>query len=361
MMLDVDIQHDFGQASLDASFRVPQGITAIFGRSGAGKSSIINVVAGLDVPKQGRVSLGGRVLLDTKKGINIPVHQRHVGYIFQDARLFPHLNVTQNLAYGARFSKGRKPLADQAKVLDLLGIAPLMSRMPHRLSGGERQRVAIGRALLSAPDILLADEPLAALDEARKAEILPYFERLRDVLSIPILYVSHAPAEVARLADTVVALEEGRVTTCGPVQDVLADPDILPTGVRGAGAVFEAKVLRHCEDGLTELDVNGVTFVVPHCNRPLGARIRLRIAAQDVMIAQSRPHGISALNLLEGKIARLRVGDGPSAIVVLETKAGTVLSRITRRSLHALRLEVGQSCCAVVKTVSIEPEGDATR
>lgn len=221
---------------------------------------------------------------------------------------------------------------------------------------GERQRVAIGRALLSGPDLLLADEPLAALDEARKAEILPYFERLRDEVDVPILYVTHAPSEVARLADWVVALDNGRVVREGPARDVLSDPAVLPTGVRGAGAVFEARVVRHDADGLTALDASGVTLCVPQVSREIGARVRVRISAQDVMLSRSRLDGISALNVVAARVKERRDGAGPGVMVVLETDAGPLLARITKRSADALGIGAGQDLFAVVKTVSIAPE-----
>jgi molybdate transport system ATP-binding protein len=224
------------------------------------------------------------------------------------------------------------------------------------LSGGEKQRVAIGRALLAGPSMILADEPLAALDDARKAEILPYFERLRDEVATPILYVSHSAAEVARLATTVVALQDGRVSRQGPAAEVLGDPGFTPAGVRAAGALLEATVAAHHEDGLTELDAGGVALFLPRAPQAPGAKIRIRIAAQEVILSREEPHGLSALNVLPGRIESIRAGEGPGAIISLNTPAGRVLARVTRRSAAALGLAEGVACYAVVKTVAIAPE-----
>ena len=232
MMLEVSLKHAFTGFTLDARFHAPPGVTVLFGRSGSGKTTIINAVAGLLLPDQGRIAAGDWVLLDTKTGRRLRPHQRRIGYIFQEGRLFPHLSVRQNLGYGTWFAPKDAPREDMGRIVDLLGLGALLDRRPGALSGGEKQRVAIGRALLSAPKLILADEPLAALDEARKAEILPYLERLRDEVNIPILYVSHAASEVARLATTVVALEAGRVIAQGSAAQVLGDPAILPIGAR---------------------------------------------------------------------------------------------------------------------------------
>ncbi|ALI54961.1 molybdenum ABC transporter ATP-binding protein [Celeribacter marinus] len=356
MSLSVCVKHAFDGFAMDVDFTAPKGITVLFGRSGAGKSTIIDAVAGLQRPNAGRIVLDGEVLLDTRAGVLVPVHKRRIGYIFQDARLFPHLTVAGNLAYGQRLNRRADDAAQMSRVVELLGISDLLDRRPARLSGGERQRVAIGRALLSRPRLLLADEPLAALDEARKAEIIPYFERLRDEVDIPILYVSHAPTEVARLATTVVALEGGRVIRQGEALDVLSDPSVLPTGVRGAGAVIEARVIAHHEDGLSELDAGGVPLFLPHVSRDLGLMMRVRIAAQDVILSRDVPVGLSALNIMAGEIVAVKRGDGPGAIVSLKTSAGPILARVTQRSADALGLVVGVHCHAIIKTVSIAPE-----
>ncbi len=357
MTLSVRLSHRLGGFDLDAAFEAPPGLTVLFGRSGSGKTSIVNAVAGLLAPHAGRITVEGRVLLDTEAGIALPTHRRRLGYIFQEGRLFPHLTVRQNLLYGRWFARTRAPQTEIDRIVAMLGLGPLLERRPATLSGGEKQRAAIGRALLSSPQILLADEPLAALDEARKAEIMPYFERLRDEVAVPILYVSHSPAEVARLATTVIALQDGRVVGQGSAAAVLGDPMLTPAGVRAAGAVFEAVVAHHHDaDDLTELDAGGIPLFVPRVPHAPGRRLRIRIAAQDVILSRTRPEGLSALNILPGTIERIRPGDGPGAIVSLGTPAGRILARITRRSATALGLAEGDACHAVIKTVAIAPE-----
>jgi molybdate transport system ATP-binding protein len=354
-MLEVSVRHAFPGFALDARFEAPPGVTVLFGRSGSGKTTLVNAVAGLLMPDEGRIAAGDWTLLDTARGVRLPPHRRRLGTIFQEGRLFPHLTVRRNLAYGAWFAPKGAAREDMGRVIELLGIGHLLDRRPGALSGGEKQRVAIGRALLSAPRLILADEPLAALDEARKAEILPYFERLRDEVSVPILYVSHAASEVARLATTVIALEAGRVVAQGPADAVLGDPAVLPAGAREAGAVVSATVAAHHADGLTELDAGGVALFLPRVARAPGRAVRLRIAAHDVILARERPEGLSALNILPGTVRELRPGEGPGALVALDTPAGRILARITRRSAEAMGLAPGGQCHAIVKSVAVAP------
>jgi len=354
-MLEVALKQEMPGFTLDVAFEAPAGLTVLFGRSGAGKTSIVNAVAGLSRPQAGRIVADGRVLLDTGAGIWLPPHRRRVGYIFQEGRLFPHMTVRRNLAYGARFAPAHTPREDMARVVEMLGIGALLDRRPGALSGGEKQRVAIGRALLAAPQLILADEPLAALDEARKAEILPYFERLRDEVNVPILYVSHAASEVGRLATSVVALEDGRVLRQGPAAEVLGDPAVLPAGAREAGAILVAHVARQHADGLTELEAGGVPLFLPRLDRAEGAPVRLRIAAHDVILSRHKPDGLSALNILPGTVAELRPGAGPGVMVALDTAAGRVLARITERSATAMGLAPGVALHAIVKSVSVAP------
>ncbi|MDO6584340.1 molybdenum ABC transporter ATP-binding protein [Salipiger sp. 1_MG-2023] len=355
MSLTVDIRQTLGAFHLDARFEAPQGVTVLFGRSGSGKTSIINAVAGLTRPDAGRITLGERALYDSNARIALPPHRRRIGYIFQDARLFPHLSVRQNLGYGGWFAGGTDS-ADFARVVEMLGIGALLERRPGKLSGGERQRVAIGRALLSKPALILADEPLAALDEARKAEILPYFERLRDHGGVPVLYVSHAPAEVARLATSVVALDGGRVSAQGPAAQILGDPSITPLGARAAGAMLEARIAAQHADGITELGAGRLRLLVPRISGAVGTGVRVHIQAQDVMIATRRPEEISALNVLPAQVSTLRLGNGPGALVQLDVDGQLLLARITRRSAKALGLHEGAQVFAVLKAVSVAPQ-----
>lgn len=354
MSLTVRLRHQLGVLSLDIAFEAPPGVTVLFGRSGAGKTTVINAVAGLLRPQSGHIAVNGRTLFASAEGVNLPPHQRRLGYIFQDGRLFPHMTVRKNLTFGQRFAPpGGGPRFDE--VVELLGIEALLARRPGSLSGGERARVAIGRALLTRPAMLLADEPLASLDEARKAEILPFFERLRDELDLPILYVSHAPDEVARLATTVVALQHGRVLRQGPADAVLSDARVTPLGLREAGAMLEARVLRHHEDGLTELDAGGTSLFLPGLDRAPGTALRVRLPAQDVMLAVAQPEGLSALNVLPAQVVAIDAGAGHDALVTLDTPGGRILSRVTQRSVSALGLREGRRVYAVVKSVAVAP------
>ena len=355
-MLAVRLIHEVAAFSLDAAFEAPAGVTALFGPSGAGKSMVVGAVAGLVRPRAGRIALGERVLLDTDRGRFVPAHRRRVGVIFQEGRLFPHMTVRGNLAYGRRFAPRGAPRPETGRIIDMLGIGHLMDRRPGGLSGGEAQRVAVGRALNAAPELILADEPLAALDAARRADILPYFERLRDALSVPVLYVSHSAGEVARLADKVVVIRAGRVVRQGPAADVLGDPEMTPLGPREAGAVITARMARQHADGLSELEAGGAALFLPRIERPAGAPVRLRIAAHEVILSRAPPQGLSALNILPGTVASLRAGAGPGMLVAVDTPAGRVLARITQRSAAALELAPGAACHAVIKTVSVAPE-----
>lgn len=361
MSLSVSVRHRFTGFRLNVAFEAPLGATAIFGQSGSGKTTLVNAFAGLLRPDFGRISVDGRELLDTATGRCLAPHRRRIGYVFQEGRLFPHLSVRQNLEYGQWFARRRKGNAQFDHVVEMLGIEPLLARRPARLSGGEKQRVAIGRALLSAPQLLLMDEPLAALDEARKLEILPYLERVRDEIEIPIIYVSHSVAEIARLATTIVVLKNGQMLRCGPAAEVLGDPAVAPSlGVRGAGAMLSTQVLAHHSDGLTELAVEAGRLFLPRLRSPVGATIRVRIAAQDVMLARSRPCDISALNVLEGTVREVRPGSGPGAMVTVEVGGQALLSRITKRSCEALGLVPGTPCFAIMKSVAVASDDIGT-
>lgn len=359
MSLRIRLRHRLGDLALATDIDAPAGITVLFGRSGAGKSSVIRAVAGLIRPDEGRVAVDGAVLTDTAAGVFVPLHRRGLGAIFQDGRLWPHLTVRGNLTYSARVA-GRRPAIGLDEVADLLDIAPLMARRPGGLSGGERARVAIGRALLSAPRLILADEPLASLDAERRAEILPYFERLRDAMAVPMLYVTHDAAEVARLATWIVTIEAGAMTAQGLAAEILSDARLTPAGIRAAGALIEARVAHHHADGLTELDAGGVPILVPRLDLAPGAATRLRLAAHEVLLARKRPEALSALNVLPGEVTAIRTGAGPGALVSVATAAGPILARITARSVAALDLAPGIPVFAVVKSVSIAPN-DAGR
>jgi molybdate transport system ATP-binding protein len=296
------------------------------------------------------------VLTDTEHGIRTPAHRRRVGYVFQEGRLFPHLTVRQNLLFGRWFAPRAAPLGRLDDVVDLLGIGALLDRRPGRLSGGEKQRVAIGRALLTGPRLLLMDEPLASLDAQRKEEILPYIERLRDQGSVPIVYVSHASAEVARLATTIVLISDGRVRAVGPVQEVMGRAELYPmTGRFDAGAVLAARVVAHDTNwGLSELSGTFGRLTVPRLDAAVGTQLRVRIRARDVILAAAPPSGISALNVLAGRVEALVPIEEAAIEVQLRLGEERLLARVTRRSGAALGLAPGREVFAVIKTVAID-------
>jgi molybdate transport system ATP-binding protein len=355
MTIEIAIRHRFAAFEVVIDFAAPGGVTALFGRSGAGKTTVVNAVAGLFRPAHGRIVVGGETLMDTEARLFVPTHRRRVGYVFQDARLFPHLTVRQNLVFGRWFRGGGARTADFDRIVDLLGIEMLLERRPGTLSGGERQRVAIGRALLSEPRLLLMDEPLAALDEARKAEILPYIERLRDTFDMPILYVSHAVEEVARLATTIVALNDGRVARQGSAGQVLADPDAFPMlGRQEAGSILTATVARHdTGDGLTELAFSGGRLTTPLIDAAPGTHLRVRIRARDIILALKPPEATSALNILPAVVQRLGRTEGPIVDIAIRCGEEDLLARITRRSLERLALRPGTPCYAILKSIAV--------
>ena len=356
MTLAVNISHRLGDFAVEAKFESAGRLTALFGPSGSGKSTLINLIAGLIRPDKGRITVDGRVLVDTQAGIFVPMHKRRIGMVFQDARLFPHMSVAGNLRYGRWFTPAAERYADIDAVVDLLGIGPLLDRRPAKLSGGEKQRVAIGRALLASPKLLLMDEPLASLDDARKAEILPYIERLRDETKIPIVYVSHSIAEVARLASDVVVLAQGKVAAAGPTEAIMQRLDLLPAEERGeGGAVLDTKVLRHDEAfGMTVLGSQAGEIRVPRLARPVGAPVRLRIRARDVMVATEKPAGLSALNILPGTVVSMKQGEGPEVEIGIDCDGAVIIARITEQSRQGLGLKLGGKVFAVVKTVSFD-------
>lgn len=356
MTLAIDIRHRLGSFQLDARFETDGGLTALFGRSGSGKTSIINIIAGLVRPEHGRVAVDDDVLVDTACGKLVPSHRRRIGYVFQEGRLFPHLTVRQNLLYGRWFTPMSERRGDVDRVVELLGIADLLERRPGRLSGGEKQRVAIGRALLADPRLLLMDEPLAALDDARKAEILPYIERLRDQSKVPIVYVSHSIAEVVRLASTVVLLSEGKVAAVGPTSEIMQRLDLFPlTGRAEAGAIVEATVERHDEPfALTELSSRAGLWRLPRLDAPIGTRLRLRVRARDVMLARSAPADLSALNVLPGTVADIRGSDGPIVEIRVDCNGEALIARLTRYSVERLQLAPGVAVFALIKGVSLD-------
>jgi molybdate transport system ATP-binding protein len=355
-MLSVNVEHRFGSFALDATFDSAGGLTALFGRSGAGKTSLVNAIAGLLRPERCRIVIDGDVLTDTEHRIFVPARRRRIGYVFQEGRLFPHLTVRQNLMYGSWFAPKSDRAGEFGQVVDLLGIAALLGRRPTNLSGGEKQRVAIGRALLARPRLLVMDEPLASLDEARKAEILPYIERLRDQAGVPIVYVSHQIAEVTRLATTMVVLSEGRVAAVGPPAGIMGRIDLFPlTGRAEAGAILQTRVAGHdAAFGLTILQAASGELRVPRLDLAAGTALRVRIRARDVMIALNPPEGLSALNVLPGIVAEIGRADGPIVEMRLDCAGEALVARLTRRSVETLGLMPGRPVYAVIKSIAFD-------
>ena len=340
---------------LDVDVELPsRGVTALFGPSGSGKTTLLRCIAGLEQVPGGYLSLDGEVWQDA--GTFMPTHKRPLGYVFQEAGLFPHLSVRRNLEYGLKRvpPSARKVSLDQA--VELLGIGPLLERTPERLSGGEKQRVAIARALAVSPRILLMDEPLAALDLARKQEILPYLERLHDELEMPVLYVSHAPDEVARLADHIVVMEGGHVITVGPLTETLARLDLPIHLGEDAGVVLDAVVAERDEEwNLARAAFDGGAVWVRDAGHPIGQHVRVRILARDVSLALTRHAGTSILNILPVLVSEI-AEDGHPAQALARLQVGgasPLLARLTRRSVHHLGLAPGMLIHAQIKAVAL--------
>ena len=342
--------------ALDVDLHLPgRGVTALFGHSGSGKTTCLRAMAGLERPPGGYLSINGEVWQDDAHQIFVPTHQRPLGYVFQEANLFPHLTVRRNLEFGMKRAGVSAEAAGMAAVLDLLGIDHLQQRRPDHLSGGERQRVAIARALLTRPRLLLLDEPLAALDGKRKAEILPYLERLHDELDIPMIYVSHAPDEVARLADHLVLLDQGKVVSSGPLQETLARLDLPTAFADDAGVVLVTTVGEHDDaDHLTRLDFGGGAIIVTRRQEAPGSALRCRIHARDVSLTLDKQSGSSILNVIAATVVDCADTDNPSQLLVRLDAAGTpLLARITRRSWQQLALQPGKLLWAQIKAVAL--------
>jgi molybdate transport system ATP-binding protein len=356
-MISVDVALKLGEFDLDVAFENEAGITALFGRSGAGKSMTINLIAGLARPDRGKIALDGRILVDTETGTFVRPHRRRIGLVFQDARLFPHLTVKQNLVFGRWFvAKSAKRVAFDP-VVETLGIGHLLKRKPALLSGGEKQRVAIGRALLASPELLLMDEPLASLDTERKLEILPLIESLRDVFGIPIVYVSHAVEEVARLASRVVVLDGGRVVASGPVEDVLG------AALKGAGLSRFARssvitgtlTAVDAEYGLTEISHPAGKVWLAGRAGSMGADVRVVVKSTDITLAKEPVHDLSIRNALSGTVAGIETDDGAFAGISIALDGhGHLFALTTRKAIDELKIAEGDRVFALIKTVALD-------
>jgi molybdate transport system ATP-binding protein len=355
MSLEVDVRSRFGNFEIEAAFEAGFGLTALFGHSGSGKTTILKMISGLTRPDEGRIVVDGRVLFDSLNRVDVAPSDRRIAMVFQDARLFPHMTVRRNLTYGRWAGKRRSSLALD-RVTDLLGIGGLLERYPGRLSGGEKQRVAIGRAMLADPAILLMDEPLASLDQARKQEILPFLEEIRDDTGVPIVYVSHEVDEVARLADTLVLLAGGRMLGAGDAVSMFARLDFGPAlGRHEASSLLIGSVIEVDENyGLTivSLDEGARISIVSGAYRP-GERLRMRIKARDVALSVGRPDGVSFRNVLPARVEEIVRDESPFVELMLRVGGQALRARITRQALDDLGIGRGDRIFAMVKSVAI--------
>ena len=354
-MLKVAVVRKRPEFTLEASYAAPTpGITAVFGRSGSGKTTLVNMISGLLAPDAGEVRLDDEVLTDSRAGIAVPAERRRIGYVFQDARLFPHLTVAGNLRYGEKRARAAPQVIGFDEVVSLLGLAQLLERRPRQLSGGERQRVSLGRALLSQPRLLLLDEPLASIDAARREEVLPYLEALRDRFAIPMVYVSHQFDEVLRLATHLVLLDGGRMLAEGPVSELSLRPELQSiVGPDLVGAVLEGVVTRvDPEHGSADLSVGRGTVQVSVRGAPVGSRVRLQILARDVILAAQPVQGLSVRNAIASTVTAISNDDYGQVLVRLDVGGETVLARITHHAQKALNLRTGDAVWTLVKAVS---------
>jgi len=362
LRLDVALQLDSFDLSLAAEVPL-EGVTAVFGPSGSGKSTLLRTIAGFETPDRGSIRCGPETWFDAAQRVSRPAHMRPVGYMFQDGRLFAHLDVAGNLAYAERRARKRSAVRasdriDPAHVREVLDLAPLLDRRIGALSGGERQRVALARTVLTSPRLLLLDEPLAALDAERKADILPYLERLPRDFGIPALYVSHDIDEVAHVADRILVLARGRLQASGPTAEILERFDLAPfTGRFEAGVLVEGQVSRH--DGrlkLTVIEAHGAALTVPFApDLAVGTSVRLRVRARDVAIATRPPEGLSIRNVLPGTIARLQPDEASgSAELVIDAGGPRLRARLTLAAVEELDLREGLAVYALIKSVGLE-------
>jgi molybdate transport system ATP-binding protein len=355
-MLSVDVERRTGAFQTRVRFRADARVTAFFGRSGAGKTSLINMIAGLARPDRGRIEVDGQVLFDSEAGIDVPVHARRIGYVFQEARLFPHYSVRSNLLYGHHRVAAAERYVDFDHIVELLGLRDLLPRRPGELSGGEKQRVAIGRALLANPRVLLLDEPLASLDGHRKSEILDYVERMRDDVRIPMVYVSHAVDEVVRLADWVIVMSAGSVAASGTVEEIMGRPDLRgAAGVFEGGTVIDARVVaQDIHYDIATLAFDGGTLSVTNADALIGEPVRVRIRARDVSIALEAPRSISIQNVLDGRITAIEPLRSGVVDVSIAVGAAGLRAQVTQRAVDQLRLAPGLPVFALIKAVSLD-------
>ncbi|MCL1076130.1 molybdenum ABC transporter ATP-binding protein ModC [Shewanella dokdonensis] len=354
-MLSINVKRQLGETLLDVDVALPlQGVSAVFGRSGAGKTSLVNILGGLATPDSGEVKLGDRWLYHSGKHINLPPEKRNAGFVFQDARLFPHYRVRGNLNYGR---KGAKSAKQFDSIVQLLGLEHLLERYPTSLSGGEKQRVAIGRALLTSPEILLMDEPLASLDLPRKRELLPYLQRLTRELNLPIVYVSHSLDEILQLADQMLVIDKGKAVICGPLETVWDSAELRPwLSQQEQSSLLLATVAEtHPDYAMTRLQLeNGASLWVNKTLRDRGERIRVRVHSNQVSVCTEKPVGSSIRNVLPVTVEQINASDDSDYVQLRLQLSGMPLwANITRWSLDELALKPGSAMFAQIKGVSL--------
>lgn len=351
---------DYGGFSLDADIVLPmRGVSGVFGVSGSGKTTLLRCIAGLEAGTSGKLVVDGEVWQDEHGGVSRPTHQREIGYVFQEPRLFSNLDVRRNLAYGVKRRRTGAPAIGFDQIVGLLGLEDLLERRPDALSGGEAQRVAIARALLRAPRFVLMDEPLAALDRQRKDEVLPFFDRLHAELAIPIVYVSHSIDEICRLCDHLVVMQEGRVVANGELQSVLSQLDLPMLAGEEAGSVIQTTVIDYdADDKLTRLGFSGGEFLVAGRAGRAGQPLRLRIKANDISLCRERPRQTTILNIVPAEVDELRECDDSMTLVRLKVGSDRLVARITRRSCREMRLEAGDRLLAQIKSAAIRSAPD---
>ncbi len=355
-MLAVTLRRRQGDFLLDVAFEAPTpGVIALFGRSGCGKTTVVELIAGLRRPDAGRIAVDGALLLDGARGLSVPAERRRVGCVFQDGRLFPHLDVRGNLDYGRRRARNLVQYVGFEEVVALLGLETLLRRRTHQLSGGEKQRVALARALLAQPRLLLLDEPLAALDQARREEVLPYLERLRDELAVPMLLVTHDYDEVLRLATHVVLMDGGRVLAQGPPAQLSLAPQLRAiVGPEAIGAVLEGRVMAvDAASGLARVAVGSGTLSVEADGLAAGQRLRLQLLARDLILATGPPHGLSVRNALAGSVTAIEVDGAHAALVHVAAGGTAIIVRVTAQAVSELALRGGLAVWVLVKAVTL--------